>query len=42
LATALRNIAGGHWNVGREPGTDLTAREYAAETLRTYGLPEKW
>ncbi len=42
LATALRNIAGGHWNVGRPAGSDLTAREYAAEALRVAGLPERW
>ncbi len=42
LATALRNIAGGHWNVGREPGADRTVREYAAEALRVAGLPESW
>lgn len=42
LAIALRNIAGGHWNAGREPGTDLTVHEYARQTLRACRLPEEW
>jgi ApbE superfamily uncharacterized protein (UPF0280 family) len=42
LATALRNIAGGHWNIGRAPGEDISPREYAREALRIAGLPKSW